>query len=803
MSDVKTARRLEALAKWANWANDQGFAVPSADVLADIATEPAGWRERVTSAPAHAWGPTIDYVFHQQKFGVNADEIVRSLPDEYARPSGPIEPSSPSEVQVGRGTLPTPPEAPRTAPPASDAPVVEALVAWRERRIADGADGVDSIKVTTLRNLVKFGYSDGETISKKLPGPAAYLGNEIASIISSFATPPAPEHSAAATSVAAEPARPAAPLAGAHRRDEPRPPSPPPPRAEAGLLDLTHDDFCEYRYLRTDAEEAVTVTPSGMRIVPTDDGLRLSYEPFFADAGKMVIYRVVAADGSPPRKPEAGDLVGVTTALRIDDRRALRAAVRAYQVWCHVGVDQEDAARNNPFLLARGQEVSPVSHFEIHLQEGRISGEWTAFPGAHRVRVYRIPMDGLARMDDPQHEICRGETNIDGFADLDAEPGLRYTYRACAEVSIDGATQLSRPVDVEVTVPVTLTPVSDLTISPSEVEPGRIDITWTAPPIGRVRVYWDSERPRADIGQQHDFTQSQLSIVPGFLEANRIKGPTDQLDGGRARIAAVAWPTTWPRVYLTPVTVLGEQVRVGGMRVETRPLPPVSNPEILERYDTEMVTFGWPREATFVLVYVGSTTMPPQEIVERNKPVDEIWQTRYERDGGVTFDKKLAAKGCTIVLVPVNYSEGQAVHGELTALSYPGLHRLRYSLAPERGNPTRFLTELHLSNDLDIDSAIALTMVNRPDRLPLSSTDGDPVYFVPRDGGEWTPQCLIPELKKGDHATGWRADWTRQRGFFRLFVSSQADPTKRYALADPPVGALYFDPSIPVPGAMP
>lgn len=813
MSDLKTARRLDALTKWASRATAAGFPVPSVDVLTDIATEPAGWRDRIDSIAAQGWGPSIDYVLHQDKFGVNHDEIVRSLPDEYLRPAGPIgaEPQTTSSAA------------------APDDLAIEALVAWRERRIADGADGADSIKVTTLRNLVKFGYTDAETISKKLPGPAAYLGSEIAAIIGDLGsaaisttapvtprpvTPPRearnpePVRRRRPTAPSATPAPPftSPPAAQSPRRErvtEPIRVAPAPSRAEDGLLDLTHDDFCEYRYMRADSDEIKPEKPGSIRVAPIDGGVRLTFEPFVTDGDKMVIYRVVSADGSPPRKPEAGDLVGATTSLRVDDLRGLRTAVRAYQVWCHVGTDQEDAVRNNPFLLARGQEVSTVFDFEIHLAEGRISGEWTAFPGAQRIRVYRIPRDGTARMDDPQHEICRGESNLEGFADWDAEPGKVYTYRACAEVSIDGATQLSRPVDIDVTVPVTLTPVTDLTISPSTVDPGRIDLSWTAPTIGRVRVYWDSARPRADVGKQHDFTQSQLSIVDGFREENRIKGPTDKLDDGRARIAGVAWPSDWPRVYVTPVTTLGEQVRVGAMRVETRQLPPVSNAEILERYDTEMVTFGWPAEAASVLVYLGSLTTPPEEIVERNKPVDEIWQSKYQRDGGITFEKRLEAKGCTVVLVPVNYSQREAVHGEMTALRYPGLHRLRYNLVPQQGNPSCFLTELHLSNSLDLDTAIALTMVNRRDRLPLSPSDGEPVYFIPRGGGDPTPQCLIPELKKGDYATGWQADWTKQRGYFRLFISSQADATKRYALADPPVGVLWFDPNIPVPGATP
>ncbi|TRW86208.1 hypothetical protein FK535_06975 [Mycolicibacterium sp. 018/SC-01/001] len=811
MSDVKTERRLEALTKWAHWASAQGYPVPSSAELADIAAEPTAWRDRITSVAAHAWGHTIDYVIKQQRFGVVSDEIVRSLSDEYVRPNGPIGATASAATEevpvVARESAPPIQShvAPDEAIAAQEVSVTDELVAWRERRIADGADGADLIKVTTLRNLVKFGYTDAETIGKKLPGQAAYLAREIAEIIARF------DRSITSTTASNTPSSPPG-VTPARTAPPPRPEAsvtatPPSehehrnvPRAQVGLLHLTHDDFCEYRYVTPDSQRD-TATPRQIKITPLEAGVRLSFEAFVPEAGKMVIYRVVAADGSPPRKPEAGDLVGATTALQVEDRRPLRTAVRSYQVWCHVGVDQDDAARNNPFLLAKGHEISPVSDFEIHITEGRISGEWTVFPGAHRVKVYRIPLDGVARIDDPQHEICRGQANVDGFADWDAEPGLRYLYRACAEIAIDGITQLSRPVEHEVTIPVTLTPVVDLSITPSAVESGRVDIVWTAPPIGRVKIYWADSRPRADVGQQRDLTQSRLSIVDGFREENRIHGPTERFGEDRARIAGVAFPPDWPRVYVTPVTVLGEEVRVGVTQVETRQLPPVSNAEIIERFDTEMVTFGWPAEAASVLVYVGGPTMAVDEIVQRNKPVDEIWQAKYERDGGVIFDKQLEAKGCTVVLVPVNYSQREAIPGEPTALHYAGLHRIYYQLVPQRNDPTRYLNELHLATDLEVDSSIALTMVNRRDRLPLSPSDGELVYFYSPDGDERLPQCLIQELKKGRHVTGWRADWTLQRGYFRLFLTSQADTTKRYALADPPVQTLFFSPDIPPPGA--
>ena len=816
MASAREERRLTALTKWAASAAARGHGVPTAEELAAIAADPTDWRDSIDSLEVRAWADAIAHVLHQDKFGVVADEIVRQLTDELAEPSEPVSATSapaatdPSAQEFAPGRHRTGAEAKETPRPAdAQTSLVSTLVEWRERKVAEGTPGADLIKEVTLRNLVKFGYTDGDTIGKKLPDQAAHLGTEIASIIGEFS-----QATAASAPGTPTPTPPAAPVAESPPILPPPPPpvSPPPPvrvssvppqpetpsQPAGGLLNLTDADFCEYQYPRSDSDEAKR-TLEHVSATRFDGGVRLRFDAHVPEAGKMVIYRVVAGDGLVPRNPEAGELIGATTSLRIDDHRPLRTALRVYQVWCHVGIDLEDAALTNAFLLAQGQQISPVMDFAVHVDDGgRVSGEWTTFPGVNRVCVYRIPLDG-SRIDDPQHEIRRGQKNDNGFSDFDASPGAQYLYRACAEVAVQGATQLSDPMEQEITVPAVLKPVDDLTISPNAHDPSRLDVAWTEPALGQVRVYWSNARPRAGVGQQQDFTKSQLAVVDGFQEQNRIKGPTDDLEGGRSAITSVGWPSDWPRVYVTPVTVLGEQVRVGVTRVEARPVPPVSNPRILERFDTEMVTFGWPKDAARVLAFVGSINASAEELVKDNEPVHQITMSGYERDGGITFERKLEAKGCSVALVPVSFSQGEAVHGEPAVLRYPGLHRLRYSLVPLRGNPTRFLNELRLTSELDIDSPIALTMVNNRDRLPLSPSDGEGVSFFHREGGDSSPQCLIEDMKKGEASTGWFADWTHQRGFFRLFVSSRIDATRRYALADPPIGSLFLSHDIPGP----
>lgn len=792
MTNTKQTKRLDALTMWAARVRAGGWSTPSDDELADIATEPDGWATRHTSEVLRYWAPVVDHMLHQLKFGVSPEAAVDQIPDGLVTgtppsPAPPAREHAPAPQAREHVTVPTLRPASTGQPPA-----VEALMRWRTERIAEGAEGADLIKDVTLKNLVKFGHTDGDQISKKLPGPAAYLGPQIAAIIALFTGEPPP--------MVQKPPPAQAPPAEAPpppRVDVATPPMAPPRHAaapssaaaEAALARLTHTDFCEYEYGESDH------TPGPIAIKATPDGVRLGFEPFTGQRGKLVLYRVVSGDDFEPYKPESGDLVGVTTALEVHDNRYLATAVRHYQVWCHVGVDHEGARRSQPFLLATGQEISPVDDFEISEEDGRVIGQWKVYPGTRAVRIFRVPLDGSgSRPDDPRNQIHADKPNLTGFVDDTVARGSRYLYRVVAEVSVGGASRWSRPKQHDVLVSVVLTPVVDLSATMA-ADGARMELSWTTPPVGTVRVYRSPTQPPPGVDGS-ELPEAGLQ-VQGFTDEARIKDPVVAADTG-SRITGVPWPAAWDRVYLTPVTVLGGQARIGVTQVHTRPLPPVTDAEIVERFDTEIVTFGWPRSAASVLAYVGSTTLSPEEICTRNMPVAELSESQYRRDGGLYFSRRLEPKGCTVCLVPVNYSRGEQVRGEITVLNYPGLHRMRYRLIPQEV-PGRHVRQLILRTDLDIDAPIALVMRNRIDRLPLSADDGDLVYFTPVGGGDRRPQALIEQAPKGEFATPWRVDWTDHRGYFRVFIAQAADRTRRYALADPEPHQLFLSPNVGAP----
>ena len=804
MADSKEERRLEALTIWAQRVSASGSPAPGATDLASIATNPNGWAQRLDSPLLTSWSEAIEHLLHQVKFGVNPAVAVDQMPTELLHPAAnlDVEFLVPPAAGASEPERTDPATEPETATP-TDAPgspigdgrraaIVAALIQWRARRVADGADGADLIKVLTLENFVKNAISGSDQISRKLPGSAAYLAPEIASVMAEFdnddaeasspLSPSAPSHSDITTAQSfSVPAPTPLPQATVPKHRSPDP---------GTMKDFAHTDFCEYEYPDSD------IVPGPITIKTTTEGLRLAFEPYAPDAEKMVVYRVVSGDDFEPFKPEAGDLVAATTALQVHDNRHLSCAVRSYQVWCHVGTDHDDARRNQPFLHAQGEEVCPVNDFTVSEDQGRVIGRWTTFPGTRAVRVLRIPLEGSTPpRDDPRNQICIDQPNLTGFVDTEATRGMRYLYRVQAEVNVGVSVRLSRPKQQDIQVSVVLAAVDDLDVALSE-DGSRFDLVWTTPQAGVVQVYRLSTPPPP--GMAGDTMHTTALAAQGFTDESLIPDPVIAADAARSRVVGVPWPPSWERAYLTPITVLGDTARIGMTQVHTRPLPPVTDAEIIERFDTEIVSFGWPTGAAAVLAYVGSNTLPPQEICDRDQPYAEVSSARYRRDGGLILPKALEAKGCTVCLVPVSYSRGEQVRGQISAVRYPGLHRLRYAFSIVE-SPSRHIRELWLENYLEIESPIMLVMVSRPDRFPLEPHDGHPIYFTDPDSGEQAPRCLISALPTGQHPTGWKADWTQHRGFFRLFIAEQADQTKRYALADPPLNQLWLDPSIGAP----
>lgn len=859
--DKKQQNRLTALTEFATRCAAAGFVVPTRDDISAIAGDPDNWRSAVNPQIVAAWSAGIDELLLQVRFGTNPISANDFLADELKRPAIDI-----AFPPAGSGAESAPELAPVDESNRRERLTGE-LIRWRDTLIAKGVDGAEAIKDVTLSRLVKVNQTDADQIGRILPGPAAALAGQIAALMSRFEDGSAGPHGSEPKStgiievfdavptqldsdaltqafrvvstesepltqafgvVAAEsePLTQAFRVVAAESDSAPRHasddgpaeqppavsssidvPDRPPSRhsqPDSALLNLGHADFCDYGY------EESEFNPGQIQFKRLPSGaLRLSFDPYAA-AGKTVIYRVVSGEDQPPYMPEAGDLVAVSTGLMVDDSRYQASAVRHYQVWCHVGVDLKDARRAQPFLLAAGEQVSPIEDLALREIEGRVTGTWTVFPGTRRVRVYRIPLSdavpGNVR-NDAHNEICTDSDNLTGFVDNTAVRGQRYLYRVFAEVAVGDSHRLSSPTQQPILVSVVLQAVSDLHAATIEGSFREFNLTWSTPDIGEVRVYWFQTPPKG--GLENLLLDEAALSVQEVKEESRIPHPVIAGPSGTSQLRGVPWPANWQRLYLVPVTVHNGKAQVGRIEIANRPLPPVAGARIVERFDTEIATFGWPAGASAVKAFVGPESLSPEEICNSPKPLAEISRANYLRDGGLILKECLTPTGCVVYLMGVGYSGAQEIRGQIVPISYPGLNRVYYDLAvDESGNHAA----IFIGAQSDVEMPPSLVLINNPERFPLSPEDGRHVPMVDQAGGQGQPVAVctlgrIPRIPGHGGANGgsladtrWRVNLTNVTGFLRMFFYSPP-AGQPLALKDPDPRArpgwcgLYRDPT--------
>lgn len=834
-------RAMQALSLWAETLEARGERPPVRERLLAIADAALPWAP--TSPGEQQWAAVVNHLLRQVELGVTPEAAVALLPDEFRPVTAGVDAPS-----TGAGPAAAPPTEPDgQVEPEIDlaAATLDALIAWRAERIDAGVEGVETIRDITFKSLLKYRRTEPEEIRKGLAGPASALADEIAAVMARVAgrslpgaaaagprepvAPTAAPHAAEAAPprgrhrgpTASIPIDTAAPATGAGSGDSPAPPSTPvepePPadspsafvapattlgthRSSAAApaspqLLYSHDDFCAYEF----GDDELEARP--VRVEQRAGEIRLTWPTMPVEPGELVVYRLVSADDSVPYKPEVGDLLFAASSTEYTDSRFLTSAVRTYQVWAHRGVDGGSARDNQPVKWAQGEAVSPVDDFELYEEDGRVIGQWMARNGTESVRVTRRPLDGSS--GGPQ-EVSAGNRNLSGFVDADAPRGRRFLYRAESLVRVGDSQRLSPAVQKEILISVSLTPVNDLVATPHEKA---FDISWTTPDAGQtVRVYRFPMPPPAGLDTE-DREESAL-IPAGFAEANRVKDPVQAHGPDQSLVAGVRWPADWERVYLAPVTSFNGRVRVGPTTVLTRPLSAVEQPKLVERFHTQLITFGWPDGASNVQVHVSHENATVEQACSGNPFVD-VAAGQYRRDGAVVLPRSLPPQGCKVFVVPSTFSRGEQLRGEAAVLTYPGLRRARYELIPLGTAPATpdgpppppsGLFRLALQSELDVPNPPPLVAVINDQRLPLHENDGARVSFV--IGDQARPFGQLERFPKNQHPqpTPLLVDVRGQLGFLRIFPlagQGAGDTGPRLALIDPPIGRLYYNPAPP------
>jgi hypothetical protein len=637
-----------------------------------------------------------------------------------------------------------------------------ALVAWRDQ--LDQAAPARGITDYDLERIARSPVEDA--------GGIARLSLINRTLVSQFA----PEIAAVIATLAQDPTGPAA-----SGDAEPDPVQADPGRQQPGA----YPPFAPMDLTRAlDQSRAGKISDEAV-----GDQVRLTWSPLpvGTSVGRAieVIYRVTSSDQAPPPAPEKGQLVATSRTPEIIDARGFVQAVRYYRVWANTGATLEDAAQSQPILVAQGAVVSPVQNAFIIERDRHVIGRWQVPPGFTKVVVHRhapgerfSPRNALAP-DRP------GDLQEQGFVDRSGAPGATYEYSVylCAPVTIDGTPtdQYSAPVTETISIPADPEPVADLQVSDRRLGDHSVfDVSWTRPSHGQVDLYLTDSPPNPGL-QQRPLPAESLSTTV-LAEHARIQHPATRT-GETMFIDGFPWPKTWYRAYITPVTRAGGMVAVGQCRSFTR-VEPVRDADIRERVDSQVVVFDWPAGATEVAAFKTPPGYPYSP--DQAQPEAAIDRDRYDRLGGMMLH--LRGVPVDLHLVPRAWDHAQLTSGTSLRVHYPGIYVLSYDVVQEYlirrvfmgrrsepDGPPRIM--LHSQSERDLPDGVFLTLVHNPNRMPLSTRDGEllTTRTIPVITGSQTIHAFdLPATKPG---------------FVRLFAQARA-VGHRIALLDPDVSKL-------------
>jgi hypothetical protein len=224
----------------------------------------------------------------------------------------------------------------------------------------------------------------------------------------------------------------------------------------------------------------------------------------------------------------------------------------------------------------------------------------------------------------------------------------------------------------------------------------------------------------------------------------------------------------------------------------------VRAPKILERVNSQILTFEWPDGADSVLVYRGRSGQDPS-VALHGEPI-EISKSGYIQRGGLRFPHPLPDEGCDLHLVPITFEAGARVSGGTTSVNYPWILKLSYETTIKRnllGKTTG--VSVTLQSRKPVASPLPFVLVYNPDRLPLTGRDGIALSMVKDIDGGPAPvrRFLHNDFSPTNSGTSWRTEsgaWANEvsqsKGFVRLFVDLPVEAMKQVALLDPPLARL-------------
>ncbi|WP_139142635.1 hypothetical protein [Humibacillus sp. DSM 29435] len=509
-----------------------------------------------------------------------------------------------------------------------------------------------------------------------------------------------------------------------------------------------------------------------------------------ADLGRVRIFRVVAsADTWPALDPSQAEPVGVTLSTSVAAPLVATSAVTFIGVWCHAGQDEVAARMAAPVFVAQGQVVWPPSRLTLQVTPRKtVAATFNVPPGA-TIQVQRFGAGSKPRFN---QAAALDPSVLVGNGFVDPHPPVgEVSYAVYASVRLgDGSLEWSEPVMGTVTVRVRPTSLP-LTVSPNGVSPGTYDISWETPEHGAVEVFLSPSAPPAGLSEEsrtREIVRSQ-GLTPDRL----LPYPTLSL-GDTTVIQGVAIPDEWARAYFVATHVMAEDaVGVGPTVGLVLPRPP-RNPELIERVDTQIITFAWPAadaqsKDADVIVEVHQGPRQSQELdVGRSQPIVSMTHEQYVLMGGIHLTRTLPPNGCSLHLFGVIYERGRPRRSHGVALDYPGITRVAYDIVAVRQDGQRSVNADDLAGyavtvlSNEVLDAAHFVVVHHPQRLPLSPND---------PGARELLSELRPLIANVTQTLGHLTPGTHM-GFVRLFYSPpDRRDCARIAVIDPDPANLW------------
>lgn len=503
------------------------------------------------------------------------------------------------------------------------------------------------------------------------------------------------------------------------------------------------------------------------------------------------LFRVVSDEVEFELDPELGEPRAVTVGTRWVDTADLTTAYRMYQVWVHEGSSETDALRGEPRLVGERWFIRPIESIELSVAGSVVKGQWKPEKHTHRVAVFAAQTTER-RTQSRRNEIATDTQNLQGFRYTPKFKGVDYKFVAQRYVLIKGQQVASAPsTEFLVGVPAE---VVEVPIDVDDVSDGfetRFNVSWEKPSSGEVRIYRTKEAPVDGLSDQ----VVEVDQLESFGLAQRDW--TNDLERGLTT-CRVDWPEDWYSVFLTPVSVVGKQAKVGRSHSRVR-VGDITNATLHERVNNQLLTFGWPEEAhevTAVFGTHGTGNYITPESPAGGTNIASIHEQGYKEEGGMRVT--LPAAG-DVALFPSRVYDGRQIWGDPVVLHYDGVRRYWYEF---RAAQDRII--LVIFSEREEHEHRSFTLRQQVGRLPLEPGDGLEVktrrivengvaeadYLPGVNAGHLYPRETVTEY--------WEVSpevfHAPQGSFLRLFARADHEPgTPVAALIDPNPATLRVD----------